>query len=116
LESPTEPYVIDDPLPNDVLLGRGKPIQERPGNVRFRDMLDNHMDKYERQGKMGGKNKVSAYIVQMVKEEGGRFLKKLKDGGWVEVDEATARAKVSHAFRGRRGVFQAALKEDKITA
>jgi hypothetical protein len=108
--------VIDDPLPNDVLLGRGKPIQQRPGNIRFREMLEKHMDKYGQQSKMGEKNKVSACIVHMVKEEGGRFLKELKDGGWVEVDEATARAKVSHSFRARIRLFQAAVKKGKITA
>jgi hypothetical protein len=114
-ESPAEPYVIYDPLPNDVLLGRGKPIQERPGNIRFRDMLDKHMDNYEK-CLTGAKNKVSAYIVHLVKEEGGRFIKEVEDGGWAEVDEATARAKVSHAFRARRGVFQATLRKNKIAA
>jgi hypothetical protein len=113
--SPAKPYVIYDPLPNDVLLGRGKPIQERPGNVRFRDMLDRHIDNYA-QGEKGAKAKMSAYIVRIVNEEGGRFLKQLEDGGWVEVDEATARAKVSHAFRTRRGAIQASLKKDKGTA
>jgi hypothetical protein len=112
-ESPTIPHVIYNPGPNDILLGRGKPIQERPGNVRFRDMLDKHLDKYEHGGK-GAKVKVGAYIVHIVKEEGGRFLKELKDGGWVEIDEAAARKKVSHAFRARRGVFQeATLKNEK---
>jgi hypothetical protein len=114
-ESSDKHYVIYDPLPNDVLLGRGKPLQQRPGNVRFRELLDKHMDKYE-QGAKGAKLKVSAYIVHLVKEEGGRILKELKDGGWVEIDEATARAKVSHAFRARRGVFQATLKNYKSTA
>jgi hypothetical protein len=38
-----------------------------------------------------------------MKEEGGRFLKELEDGSWVEVDEAAARAKVvSHAAFGNR--------------
>jgi hypothetical protein len=113
--APARPYVIYDPLVNDVLLGRGKPTQDRPGNVRFRDMLDKNMDKYE-QGEKGAKGIVSAYIIHIVKEEGGRFLKELEDGGWVEVDDATARAKVNHAFRARRGVFQANLKKEKITA
>jgi hypothetical protein len=113
-ESPAKPHVIYDPLPNDVLLGRGRPIQDRPGNIRFRDMLDKHLDKYE-QDEKGVKAKVSAYIVHIVNEEGGRFLKELKDGGWVEIDEAAARKKVSHAFRARRGVFQATLKNEKRT-
>jgi hypothetical protein len=99
-KSPAKPYVIDDPLPNDVLLGRGKPIQERPGNVRLREMIDTHKDKYEQKG---AKRIVSAYIVRLVKEEGGRFLKEVEHGGWVEVDDDTARTKVSHAFRARRG-------------
>jgi hypothetical protein len=100
-KSPAKPYVIRDPLPSDILLGRGKPIQERPGNVRFREMIDTHKDKYEQQGARG---KASAYIVRLVKEEGGRFLKELdRGGGWIEVDDAAARTKVSHAFRFRKG-------------
>ena len=114
--SPVKPYVVHDPLPNDILLGRGKPIQQRPGNIRFRDMLDKHLDKYQ-QGEVGAKGKVSAYIVDIVKKEGGRFLKELEVGGWVEIDDAAARTKVSHAFRSRRvAVFQATLKKDKSTA
>jgi hypothetical protein len=99
-KSPAKLYVIYDPLPNDILLGRGKPVQNRPGNVRFREMLDKHFGKYD-----------TAYIVHLVKEEGGRFLKELEDGGWVEVDEATARAKVNNAFRALRK-----LKKNKRTA
>jgi hypothetical protein len=116
-KSPAKPYVIYDPLPNDVLFGRGKPIQGRPGNVRFREMLYKHMDKYEQSEKGAKCKKVSAYFVRILKEEGGRFLKEVEDGGWVEVDEATAQAKVSHVIRTRRQVFQAApLKKVKSTA
>jgi hypothetical protein len=114
-KSPASPYVIYDPLPNDIFLGRGKPIQERPANVRFREMLEKHMDKYE-QDEKGAKVKVVAYITHLVKEEGGRFLKELEGGGWVEVDEATARAKVSHAFRTRRAMFHSTLEKDKSKA
>jgi hypothetical protein len=114
-ESPPNPYVIDDPLQNDILFGRGKPIQERIGNVRFREMLDKHIGKSDSDEKSASA-KVSACIVRLVKKEGGRFLKELNDGGWFEVDEATARAKVSHAFRTRRKAFQATLKTDKSAA
>ena len=111
-ESPAPHYVIYDPLPNNILLGRGKPIQDRPGNVRFREMIDKNIDKYDK-GEHGAKVLVSAYIVRILKEEGVRFLKELKDGGWAEVDEATALAKVGHAFRTQRRVFQATLKKDE---
>jgi hypothetical protein len=110
------PYAISDPCPNDILFGRGKPIQDRPANVRFREMLDKNSEKYANGGN-GGKAIVSTYIVHLVKEEGGRFLKELEDGGgWGEVDAATAQAKVSQAFRTRRQVFQATLKKNKSIA
>jgi hypothetical protein len=115
-ESPAKPYVIYDPLPNDILLGRGIPIQQRPGNVRFREIIDTHKDKYEQGGK-GAKVAAVAYIVHLVKEEGGRFLKEMEYGrSWVEVDEATALAKVNNAFRTQRQVRQAILRKDKSTA
>jgi hypothetical protein len=47
-----------------------------------------------------------------MKEDGGRFLKGLKDGGWVEVDKATAKAKVSQAFRSRRLVVKTSVSSD----
>jgi hypothetical protein len=100
-ESPAKPHVIYDPCPNDILLGRGKPIQVRPANVRFREMIDKHMGKYDKSEK-DDKIIITAYILHLVEEEGGRFLKELQDGGWVEVDMATARDKVSHAFRSQR--------------
>ena len=115
-KSPAKMYVIYDPLPNDILLGRGKPIQDRPGNVRFREMLDKHMDKYD-QFENGAKSSVTTYILHLVKEElGGRFLKELEDRGWVEADEATARAKINHTFLTRRKRFPATFKKDKSTA
>jgi hypothetical protein len=115
-QSPAKAYMIYDPLPNDILLGRGKPIHQRPGNVRFRDMIDAHKDKYEKDEK-GAKVVATASIVDLVKEEGGRFLKESEDGRWwVEVDEATARAKVNNAFRTQRRVRQSNLKTDKSTA
>jgi hypothetical protein len=102
--SPPKPCVLYDPLPNDILFGRGKPIQQRPGNVRFREMIDIHKDKYEEIEK-GAKVAAIAFIVHLVKEEGRRFLKELENGrSWVEVDEATARWKVNNAFRTRRNM------------
>jgi hypothetical protein len=114
-ESPAKPHVIYDPLPNDVLLGRGKAIQQRPGNIRYREMVEKQMDRYD-EGDRGAKYTVTASIAYLLKEEGGRFLKEIEDGGWVEVDEATALLKISHSFRSQRKVLQATPKKGKSTA
>jgi hypothetical protein len=97
-----------DPQMNDVLFGRGKPIQERPGNVRFREILELHRPQYDK-GEKFEKTAITTNIVRIVKGEGGRFLKQNDNGrGWLEVDDASARMKVSHAFRTRRSILTAA--------
>jgi uncharacterized protein YuzE len=108
-EFPAKAYVIYDPLPNDILLGRGKPIQQRPGNIRYREMVEKQMDRYD-EGDRGAKYTVTASIAYLLKEEGGQFLKEIDDGIWVEVDEATARLKIG---RSQRKVLQATHKKGK---
>jgi hypothetical protein len=104
-----------DPQINDVLFGRGKPIQDRPGNVRFRDIMEWHRPQYDK-GEKSEKTVIAADIVRIVKGEGGRFLKQNENGrGWVEVDDASARVKVSHAFRTRRSVVTAAAAAKKMS-
>jgi hypothetical protein len=114
-ESPAKPYVLCDPLPDDVLLGRGKPIQQRPGNIRYREMVEKNMDRHE-EGNRDAKYAVVASVVHLLKEEGSRFVKETEDGGGVEVDEATARWKISHTFRSRRKALHATLRKGKRTS
>jgi hypothetical protein len=89
------------PRPDDVLFGRGKMVVEHPGNTRFRQVVDLYMSKYEASGRLE-KTCIAEIIVRMVKENFGCFLKKDDGGDWEEVNDATARKKVAHAFRNRR--------------
>jgi hypothetical protein len=77
-ESPAKPWAIYDPLPNDMLLGRGIPIEQRPRNLLFRK-IDMHKDKCI-QGKRNFKHALAACIAHFMKQEGGQFLKELEDG------------------------------------
>ena len=88
------------PLATDVLLGRGKAIIDHPGNVRFRQVIDFYGQKYEAAGRLE-KTCMAEVIVRLINSS-GRFLKRDDVGAWEEVDEATARKKVAHAFRNRR--------------
>lgn len=85
----------------DVLLGRGKPIQEHFGNLRYHVLLDHYQQQYEGSKKFE-KMQVSQTIVDLVHHYKGRFLKQEGACGWSEVDPLVARDKVSHAFRTRR--------------
>jgi hypothetical protein len=41
------PHLISNPLPNDVLFGRGRPLQAHHGNLRFHRIINKFRDKYK---------------------------------------------------------------------
>ena len=92
----------------DILLGRGKPMQEWLGNLQLSSTLVANADLYNSTAmdRRGAKNELCDEIVTQIKESGGRFLKR-EEGAveWREVDDDMARLKVSHGFRNHRLSF-----------
>jgi hypothetical protein len=89
----------------DILLGRGKPLQEWLGNVQLNSTLAAHADRHNSTAmtRRGAKNELCDEIVTRIKESGGRFLKReLGAVEWIEVDDVMAREKVSRGFRKHR--------------
>eukprot|EP00980_Cylindrotheca_fusiformis_P021758 scaffold8587_cov97-Cylindrotheca_fusiformis.AAC.6 len=88
------------PSSSDILVGKGRPFQEHPGNVMLREWIVRRQDIYETAQRYEKKRLVQS-VVDQVQSSGGRFL---KDGGrhWQEVDETVACAKVGHLFRDRK--------------
>jgi hypothetical protein len=99
-QADAEVEIIVVPRRLDILLGRGKPIQEHFGNLRYHALLDYYQNAYERAMKFD-KCQISRRIVETVHANNGRFLKQ-EGAGWSLVDDHVARDKVSHAFRTRR--------------
>jgi hypothetical protein len=89
---------IDLPGTKDVLLGRGKPVQDHPGNILLRTLVSTFMDQYKSALKLD-KSLVALKVVVETKRCGGRFLKRSSDGWWYEVSDEAAREKVSMTFR-----------------
>jgi hypothetical protein len=91
---------VGAPGNNDVLLGRGRMCQDHVGSVRLRFWVDEYRENYDASNKKE-KTAIAGEIIKRVQELKGRFLK--EDGaGWVQVDELTARNKVSSCFRSCR--------------
>jgi hypothetical protein len=89
------------PRNHDVLLGKGKPIQEYTGNRRLHGLVDEQLSIYHGfSNSKKEKTALSAEIVKMVQKVSGRFLSK-ESGVWIEVSDDIARDKVSHMFRTR---------------
>ena len=106
--TPSVPAQILNPVASDILLGRGKPYQEHPGNVRFLRVIILYRDRYLRTQRREDKASVADEIINLLKmdrNDPGRFLKRLENGeeGWVEVNNNIAREKVCHALRAKRG-------------
>jgi hypothetical protein len=90
---------IDLPSHNDVTLGRGKPCQDHPGNVRMRDLVDMHLDEYKSSKILGQKTFLAEKIVASMKQSSCRFLKRNADGWWLDVPDEEAVVKVLKTFK-----------------
>ena len=85
--------------PNDVVCGRGKGSYNRPGNKKFRALVQDHVQEYVQAKTKLDKSMVLSAIVEKVREDvGGRFVKQ-KKGTWYEIGDEQAREKVGHAIR-----------------
>jgi hypothetical protein len=93
---------IDLPSAQDVLLGKGKIVQEHSGNVIMRNLVYSYMVDYKRSPpNFGNKEHFVQKVMQDIKSTGGRFLDRDGSGWWVEVWDEKAHDKVSMAFRTR---------------
>ena len=63
--------------PNDVLMGRGAPITENPGNVGLRQLVIKRHAEYAQCKLQKHKHIVALRIVQDIAEKGGRFLRRV---------------------------------------
>ncbi|KAL9184812.1 hypothetical protein ACHAXT_002589 [Thalassiosira profunda] len=103
------------PTDNDVLLGRGYAINNHPGNLSLRALVDSKRADFMAI-KRTDKRPMAQDVVGRVAGRGGRFLREARndygDGGesngevvaldkrrWNEVDHSAAVEKVMHLFR-----------------
>jgi hypothetical protein len=93
----------------DVLSGRGGGTNLHPGNRHYRDLILSHRQTYDIASKSKKPN-VSRNIVQMVRDRGGKFLRKEKDDLYYDIGDEAAREKTSQALRHR--TFEMRNKED----
>ena len=82
---------------NDVLCGRGGETNQHPGNVYYRTLVKARQVAYL-QARRSDKPRIAASVVKIIREVGGRFLKR-HGGCWVDVGDKKAREKTSQALR-----------------
>jgi hypothetical protein len=107
--------LISVPSREDFLFGRGKPIQENPGNLRLHFISESFSLRYN-DSRKSEKTVLAQEVVLKIKSTGGRFLKQAQGTGlcWEQVGDDVAREKVSHTFRSLRQLK--IIKEKKVAA
>jgi len=98
----------------DVLFGKGK-SREHAGNLRCAYLVEQHQVEYEKANRTG-KTHIAQNIIAMIRESGGRFLKKDGNQCWQEVTQTQAREKVAHFFRRLREVQKANVKDTESSS
>ena len=88
---------------SDVLCGRGGATNSHSGNRSFRALVKRHQDRYLR-AKKRDKPAVASSIVDLIRERGGRFLRRCEtsmqgDILWVDIGHESAREKTCQALR-----------------
>eukprot|EP00980_Cylindrotheca_fusiformis_P005715 scaffold1192_cov58-Cylindrotheca_fusiformis.AAC.9 len=101
-------YAVVNVRESDVLLGRGRFFQDHPGNVRFRNALEDYRDAYDT-ARRNQKRRIVIELRQMLAAEGIRFLKQLDGTNWVESDAKAVEDKIGQLFRTAR------KKKDTVT-
>ena len=92
---------VDLPTRNDVLWGKGRPIQHHRGNVQLRELVEDYLDEYQAASLSLDKSAIVQKVCLMIKSHSGRFLRKDNDGWWRETTHEYALVKVRKLFQGR---------------
>lgn len=100
-KNPSQYLLPVDPDRQDVLFGRGKLLQQHPGNMRFREWLESYRDAYEATPKSKKRSLATSITLELV-ACGVRFLKQNEHKQWVRVESMEVEEKICQLFRSRR--------------
>ena len=78
MASTSPAQVVTELKEDDVLFGRGAPIVNTSGNIRFRDLVNAQKAAYSTTKCRQTKDSIARNIIATVEQRGGRFLKEIK--------------------------------------
>ena len=82
----------------DVLCGRGGVTNYHEGNIQFRNLANQYRWHYATATK-SRKARVARFLVQKIRDQQGRFLKKEADDSWYEIGDELALVKAAQTLR-----------------
>ena len=94
-------HLIEIPLNQDVLFGKGNVGRTHIGNLRLQFLVEESLDAYNEATDRETKSEMIQHIFKKIQNAGGRFLSK-ESGIWIPVTHDLATRKISDLFRSRR--------------
>jgi hypothetical protein len=90
---------IGDEKPSqfDVLFGKGKGVQNHPGNRRYQHILDQYVKQFAIATSELQKSRIVQEVINVIYETEGQFLRQVGDT-WMPVPNCEAYKKVWHAL------------------
>jgi hypothetical protein len=61
---------IQEPNPHDILCGRGRSTSDHPANVRFRQLINQNKDSYQKAKRRDEKTKITCELVDRLRRDG----------------------------------------------
>jgi len=103
---------VDLPTRDDVLMGKGKPIQLHAGNDHLRVLVEDNINEYQAAHLSLDRMNIIYKVFSMIHARHGRFLHKDDDGWWRESPEEDALEKVRKTFQRttRKEKFQGGVR------
>jgi hypothetical protein len=92
---------ISDVSDNDVLCGRGRGLENHPGNIAFRRRIRKYVDRYDKASRQE-KGVMLLCVSRQMRADSIRFYKRGSDGEWGELNENETKQKIGHALRDTR--------------
>lgn len=100
---------VDKPQASDVLCGRGRGFYEHTGNLRMLAIVAGLKSSYQKESK-AGKQRIAlcAYESIMNSKDGTipRFLKRVSDDRWCELQEKDIFKKIHHTLREQKKIVK----------
>ena len=92
-------HEIIKPADADILFGRGRKINNHPGNVKFRNLVVSKKEEYDNAPE-GFKITIADGIIEEINNSGGRFLDRVdKESPWYIVNDSYVRRKTTQRLR-----------------
>jgi hypothetical protein len=97
-DSSSNILMVGLPMNDDIICGRGRGAWTNPGNLKFKKVIEDNLQRYSDARRRKEKSLVIDYVLNTMVYGGARFVKQERKV-WYHISKKEAREKTAHAIR-----------------